>query len=219
MSMIAYGSQVLQEAADIARKIVKREATRIRWATVASTDPLLIRYDGEDDPSIVPPQTVAEVAVGQRVAVAKYRGQALVLGGANPGGSLLAARRGMRSTSYTLERGQDDFDPGPVIYNYGLTESSNGFRVPVAGLYRISGGIRLSTEASAAVQVRLWSTGSHRHAVQSGRFYINASTEAILSANDEVHLQLYNNNSSSVSVEPLSGFDVPYLAVSLMRSL
>ena len=70
----------LIQAADIARRIARQESTRLRWATVTSTDPLLIRYDGEGVASVVPPQTVAAVTVGDRVRVAVYRGQATILG-------------------------------------------------------------------------------------------------------------------------------------------
>lgn len=106
MSSNLFSSQLLQEAAAIARKIVAREGTRVRWATVTSTDPLLIRYDGEPEPSIVSPQTIAAVAMGRRVAVAKYKGQALVLGtGGGMSGGVLIEDKSLTGDAYVSRAG------------------------------------------------------------------------------------------------------------------
>ena len=73
-------SEVLGQVRGIAQDVLRREGVRLRTATVTSTSPLRIRYDGESDASVVPPRRAALVATGDRVVVAKTRGQATVLG-------------------------------------------------------------------------------------------------------------------------------------------
>lgn len=86
MSLAGFGRDMLAEMTRIARQIVGREGTHLRWATVTDIDPVRIRYDGEANPSIVPPDSVeAGLIVGDRVAVVKQHGQALIVGRA--GGS------------------------------------------------------------------------------------------------------------------------------------
>lgn len=80
MSVDALITEVLQQARGIAEDVQRRVGVRMRTATVTSADPLRIRYDGEDDASVVTPRTVVRPQVGDRVAVAKTRGQATVLG-------------------------------------------------------------------------------------------------------------------------------------------
>lgn len=80
MSMDALVQEVLGQVRGIARDVLRREGTTLRTATVESVSPLRIRYDGETEASIVPPRRVARVGVGDRVVVAKARGQATVLG-------------------------------------------------------------------------------------------------------------------------------------------
>lgn len=73
-------SELLLQARSIARDVLQREGVRLRTATVTSTSPLRIQYDGEDASSVVPPRRAAVVVLGDRVVVAKSRGQATVLG-------------------------------------------------------------------------------------------------------------------------------------------
>lgn len=80
MSMDALVQEVLGQARGIARDVLRREGTTLRTATVTSVSPLRIRYDGEAEASVVSPRTAAVVGVGNRVVVAKARGQATVLG-------------------------------------------------------------------------------------------------------------------------------------------
>ena len=80
MSMDALITELLQQVRGIARDVLQREGVRLRTATVTATDPLRITYDGEDTPSVVPPRRAAVVALGDRVVVAKSRGQATILG-------------------------------------------------------------------------------------------------------------------------------------------
>lgn len=86
MSLAGFGRDLLAEMLRTAKKVVAREGTHLRWATVTDIDPVRIRYDGEANPSIVPPDSVeAGLIVGDRVAVVKQHGQALIVGRA--GGS------------------------------------------------------------------------------------------------------------------------------------
>lgn len=80
MSVDVLVESVLGQVRTIAEDVVHRLAPRLRSATVTDTGPLRIRYDGEDDASVVTPRTLARVAKGDRVVVAKHRGQATVLG-------------------------------------------------------------------------------------------------------------------------------------------
>jgi|SRR5690625_2712442 len=103
MSLGDFGRDMLAEAARIAQQTVVREGTHLRWATVTDTEPLRIRYDGEPNPSIVTPQnTVAGLAIGDRVAVGKQHGQALIVGRA---GGVTEFDAGM-ITSGTLDPGR-----------------------------------------------------------------------------------------------------------------
>lgn len=86
MSLGDFGRDMLAEAARIAEQTVARDGTHLRWATITDTDPLRIRYDGEPNASIVTPQnTVAGLRAGDRVAVGKQHGQALIVGRAGGG--------------------------------------------------------------------------------------------------------------------------------------
>lgn len=78
--MDALISEVLRQARGIAEDVQRRIGVRMRTATVTSADPLRIRYDGEDDASVVTPRTVVQPRVGDRAVVAKTRGQATILG-------------------------------------------------------------------------------------------------------------------------------------------
>lgn len=78
--MDALVSEVLSQARHIAEDVVKRTGVRLRTATVTSTSPVRIRYDGEDAASVVTPRTLAAVNTDDRVVVAKTRGQATILG-------------------------------------------------------------------------------------------------------------------------------------------
>lgn len=80
MSMDALVKEVLGQVRVIARDVLRREGTVLRTATVTAVSPLLIRYDGETEASVVSPRSVAPVGVGDRVVVAKAKGQATVLG-------------------------------------------------------------------------------------------------------------------------------------------
>lgn len=73
-------SELLQQTRSIARDVLRREGVRLRTATVTSTDPLQIQYDGETTASVVPPRRAVVVSLGDRVVVAKSRGQATILG-------------------------------------------------------------------------------------------------------------------------------------------
>lgn len=72
--------EVLTQARGIAEDVQRRLGVTLRAATVVSTGPLVIRYDGEDDPAVVTPRSVVTPNAGERVLVAKSRGQATVLG-------------------------------------------------------------------------------------------------------------------------------------------
>lgn len=128
MSLAAYGGQILQQAADIARQIARRESTRLRWATVTSTDPLLIRYDGEAEASVVPPQTLAACTVGDRVRVAVYRGQATILGVAGQHPNRFNGSAFLLNAAFTATTG------------YGFSRSS-GLIIGNGTLTRVSGHI------------------------------------------------------------------------------
>lgn len=78
--MDALIGEVLQQVRGIARDVLQREGVRLRTATVTGTDPLRIMYDGEDAASVVPPRRAAVVSLGDRVVVAKSRGQATIIG-------------------------------------------------------------------------------------------------------------------------------------------
>lgn len=78
--MDALITEVLSQVRGIAQDVLQREGTRLRTATVESVDPLRIRYDGEAEPSVVPPRRAAVVSQWDRVVVAKTRGQATILG-------------------------------------------------------------------------------------------------------------------------------------------
>lgn len=94
--MDALITQILGDVRGIAQDVLRREGTRLRTATVASTGPLRITYDGEADPSVVSPRSVLTVALGDRVVVAKARGQATILGTFKaPGWHPLAYASGM----------------------------------------------------------------------------------------------------------------------------
>lgn len=80
MSIDALITEVLGQARGIAQDVLRREGTRLRTATVEQREPLLIRYDGEDSVSVVPPRRAADVNLGDRVVVAKSRGQATIIG-------------------------------------------------------------------------------------------------------------------------------------------
>lgn len=80
MSIDALITEVLTQARGIAEDVQRRTGVRMRTATVTSASPLRIRYDGEDDASVVTPRTVVRPRVGDRVVVAKTRGQATILG-------------------------------------------------------------------------------------------------------------------------------------------
>lgn len=80
MSVDVLVESVLGQVRTIAEDVVHRLAPRLRSATVTSTSPLRIRYDGETDASVVTPRTLVGVANSDRVVVAKSRGQATVLG-------------------------------------------------------------------------------------------------------------------------------------------
>lgn len=86
MSLASFGRELLAEVRRIAEQIVRRDGTNLRWATVTDTDPLRIRYDGETNPSIVPPQNLAAgLNIGDRVRVAKQDGQATIIGAPDGG--------------------------------------------------------------------------------------------------------------------------------------
>lgn len=73
-------AELLEQARLIARDVLRREGVRMRTATVEEDSPVRIRYDGEEATSMVAPRRTVEVAVGDRVVVAKSRGQATILG-------------------------------------------------------------------------------------------------------------------------------------------
>src|SRR5690625_1335434 len=75
-----FGEALYHSMERVATRIVKQEGTRMRWATVESTDPLRIRYDREDDPSSVDPIDLdGGLSIGDRVRVAWFKGQATIL--------------------------------------------------------------------------------------------------------------------------------------------
>ena len=207
MSLLAYGGQVLQEAADIARQIVKRESTRIRWATVASTDPLLIRYDGEDDPSIVPPQSIAAVDVGQRVAVAKYKGQALVLG---TGGGV----KGTAAHVATLERAEPSVPNASVVRVASFTEdrqtgeclSVSGTRIVVkrTGWVEATAAFRWDANPNGRRQVRIVMDGVQWGYIEewpeyNNRFAQNLSTGPFFAESGQrIELQVYQDSGGTL---------------------
>lgn len=78
--MDALIGQILGDVRGIAEDVLRREGVRVRTATVAGTDPTRIVYDGETDPSVVTPRRTVRVATGDRVVVAKSRGQATIIG-------------------------------------------------------------------------------------------------------------------------------------------
>ena len=80
MSMDVLVESILGQVRTIAEDVVRRTGVRLRTATVTRTSPLRIRYDGEDDASVVTPRTLDPVGRGDRVVVAKSRGQATILG-------------------------------------------------------------------------------------------------------------------------------------------
>lgn len=80
MSVDVLVESILGQVRTIAEDVVRRNAPRLRTATVTGASPLRIRYDGEDDASVVTPRTLARVAEDDRVVVVKAHGQATVLG-------------------------------------------------------------------------------------------------------------------------------------------
>lgn len=80
MSIQTIMDGILLQCRHISREAVERYGLQMRTATVAQVSPVLIRYDGEDDPSVVPPRRAVVVAVGDRVVVVKSRGQATIIG-------------------------------------------------------------------------------------------------------------------------------------------
>lgn len=170
MSSNLFSSQLLQDAAAIARKIVAREGTRVRWATVTSTDPLLIRYDGETEPSIVSPQTIAAVAVGQRVAVAKYKGQALVLG--TGGGA-----SGLRAQVVRMERGERTIATSTVTSVTGYTDVDVSGEAMYAGNFSIGINWPGYYEAFAAVRWEANSVGIRQLRICEGNDIMHAYVE------------------------------------------
>lgn len=72
--------EVLGQSRAIAEDVQRRLGVRMRTATVEQVAPLRIRYDGEAAASVVSPRTVVVPSVGDRVVVAKSRGQATILG-------------------------------------------------------------------------------------------------------------------------------------------
>lgn len=60
--------------------IVRDLAPSLRYATVDSVDPIRIRYDTEDAPSAVTPETLVPVVEGDRVRVMKYNRRATIVG-------------------------------------------------------------------------------------------------------------------------------------------
>lgn len=76
--------EVLGQARSIAEDVQRRVGVTLRTATVVTLDPLTIRYDGEDDPSVVSPRATVTPFVGDRVLVTKSRGQATVTGVLSP---------------------------------------------------------------------------------------------------------------------------------------
>lgn len=80
MSIDALVGQLLGDMRTVAEDVLRREGVRLRTATVTAVDPLAIRYDGETTASVVSPRSTVLAVTGDRVVVAKSRGQATVLG-------------------------------------------------------------------------------------------------------------------------------------------
>lgn len=80
MSMDALVESVLGQARSIAEDVVHRSGVRLRTATVTQEDPLQVQYDGEDSSSVVTPRSLVRPTRGNRVVVAKSKGQGTILG-------------------------------------------------------------------------------------------------------------------------------------------
>lgn len=80
MSMDALVESILGQVRTIAQDVLRRQGVRLRTATVTKKKPVRIRYDGEDDASVITPRTLVDVTEDDRVVVAKTHGQATVLG-------------------------------------------------------------------------------------------------------------------------------------------
>lgn len=229
MSSNLFSSQLLQEAAAIARKIVAREGTRVRWATVTSTDPLLIRYDGETEPSIVSPQTIAAVAVGQRVAVAKYKGQALVLG--TGGGA-----SGLRAQVVRMERGERTVSTNTTTSVTGYTDvdvsgeamRAHSFSVGInwPGYYEAFAAVRWEPNSVGARQLRISegddimhafvetrpsTPGNCAQAVSTGPIYLTPSSSPI-----RVHVYQSSGETLSLANHSVGQWSTNFLRVSYL---
>lgn len=132
----------------------------------------------------------------------------------------IAVRSGYRTGSVSVPPGlTKGYNPGWVEnYNYGFVHggSAGGWTLPESGVYAVSAGIRLSGQATSEVQLRI-TIASREVVISSGRFYISAAAEAWGDEGEVVELDIFNNNSSDVVVEPFTGFELPFLAISLRR--
>ncbi|WP_226850618.1 right-handed parallel beta-helix repeat-containing protein [Brachybacterium tyrofermentans] len=139
--MDALIGEVLQQVRGIARDVLQREGVRLRTATVTQTDPVRITYDGEDDASVVPPRRAAVVALGDRVVVAKSRGQATILGvlggGSQPGGGAHSPREGGIDGD-----GQSDESEAWESFLAGLPEGAV-VQCPEGDQYRLDAPVRV----------------------------------------------------------------------------
>lgn len=164
MSLANFGSQMLAEIRRIAEQIVRRDGTHLRWATVTSSDPLRIRYDGETSESIVPPQNlVAGLEVGDRVRVAKQDGQATIIGpqgGPRPPHTIIAgsvpitnAAAGIGSVTVTFPAGA--FETLPVVQTTPNTTNPSTRQTTARVIATDSATLHLWSSGAATVDV-MW---------------------------------------------------------------
>lgn len=156
--------------------IVRDLAPSLRYATVDSVDPIRIRYDTEDAPSAVTPETLVPVVEGDRVRVMKYNRRATIAGVLDPYkehrltllnnwegyagfGAPRAIRQGNLVTLHGVVR-RGDWSSGDLVT---FAQLPSGFRPSETLLlpaFATSGGHVIDMRVSSSGSLRFRASGS-----------------------------------------------------------
>lgn len=130
-------------------------------------------------------------------------------------------REGLPDGITPLPGGLSRLSLGPFAFQYGVGPSAGGgITTGPRGIYILAAGVRLTDDASAEMQLRIYAIGSGRRGINSimGTRHINISTgPVLLPAQTDVEVEMYNNGASNGADTFFS--ELPFLSVYLLHRI